>query len=57
LLSGESDPFDRIELLRREVRRLGEAELWTYPGVGHGLLPVLEDATDRIAAFVRRRTR
>ena len=24
-----------------------------YPGIRHGLLPVLDDAADRIAAFVR----
>jgi hypothetical protein len=26
----------------------------TYPRVGHGLEPVLDDALDRIAAFVKR---
>jgi uncharacterized protein len=57
LLSGDSDPFARIDLLRRSVRLLPRAQLWTYPGLGHGLLPVLEDAADRIAAFVRRSTR
>jgi predicted alpha/beta-hydrolase family hydrolase len=57
LLCGESDPFARIDLLRRAVRRLRHHELWTYPGVGHGLMPVLEDAADRIAAFVRRSIR
>jgi hypothetical protein len=25
----------------------------TFPGVGHGLLPVVDDAMDRVAAFVR----
>jgi predicted alpha/beta-hydrolase family hydrolase len=54
LLSGESDPFARIDLLRKAVRRLRHHELRTYPGVGHGLLPVLDDAAERIAAFVRR---
>lgn len=53
-LSGEADPFARIDLLRRAVRDLPNAELWTYPGVRHGLLPVVDDAADRIAAFVRR---
>ena len=53
LLSGESDPFARIELLREAVRRLPNAELVTYPRVGHGVGPVLEDALDRIAAFVK----
>jgi predicted alpha/beta-hydrolase family hydrolase len=54
LLSGESDPFARIDLLRLAVDRLHEADLVTYPGVGHGLKPVLEDALDRIASFYRR---
>lgn len=52
LLTGESDPFVRIELLRRAVVRLPRVELVTYPRVGHGLGPVLEDALDRIATFV-----
>src|SRR3954454_17810608 len=52
LLSGESDPFARIELLRAVVPRLAEAELVTYPGLGHTLKPVLEDALDRTAAFL-----
>ena len=53
-LSGESDPFARIELLKSSVRLLPQAELVTFPGVGHGLLPVIDDAMDRVAAFVRR---
>jgi predicted alpha/beta-hydrolase family hydrolase len=53
LLSGESDAFARLEPLRDVVKRLPNAELVTYPGVGHGLKPVLDDALDRIAAFVR----
>ena len=56
LLSGESDPFANITLLRRAVGRLPNAELVTYPGVGHGLGPVLDDALDRVAAFARERT-
>jgi predicted alpha/beta-hydrolase family hydrolase len=52
LLSGESDPFARIDLLRLAIGRLKNAELHVYPGVRHGLAPVLDDALDRIAAFV-----
>jgi predicted alpha/beta-hydrolase family hydrolase len=55
LLSGERDPFAKVDLLRREVRALRNAELVTYPGLGHGLLAVREDAAARIAAFLRRR--
>jgi predicted alpha/beta-hydrolase family hydrolase len=53
LLSGESDPFARIELLRRSVALLATAELVTYPRLGHTLKPVLDDALDRAAAFLR----
>jgi len=54
LLSGESDPFARIELLRRLVAQLPNAELVTYPKLGHTLRPVLDDALDRAAAFLDR---
>lgn len=53
LLSGESDPFARIELLRGAVGLLPDARLITYPRLGHTLRPVLEDVLDRAAAFVR----
>lgn len=54
LLSGESDPFARIELLRTGVGLLRDAELVTYPRLGHTLKPVLDDALDRAAAFLSR---
>lgn len=53
LLSGDRDPFARIALLHEAITQLPQAELHVYPGVGHGLRPVLDDATARIAAFVR----
>jgi predicted alpha/beta-hydrolase family hydrolase len=52
LLSGEADPFARIELLRAAVPLLRDAELVTYPKLGHTLKPVLEDALDRTARFL-----
>jgi predicted alpha/beta-hydrolase family hydrolase len=52
LLSGEADPFARIDLLRTAVGLLGRAELVTYPRLGHTLKPVLDDALDRAAAFL-----
>lgn len=53
LLSGESDPFARLELLHRAVdERLPHAQVVTYPKVGHGLKSVLEDALDQAAAFM-----
>jgi len=56
LLSGESDPFAEVGLLRRAVERLPDATLVTYPGVGHGLGGVLEDALDRVASFATEHT-
>jgi hypothetical protein len=53
LLSGEADPFSRIDLLRSSVGRLATAELVTYPRLGHTLKPVLDDALDRAAVFLR----
>jgi uncharacterized protein len=53
LLSGESDPFARVDLLRSSVQLLRKAQLVTFPGVGHGLLPVIDVAMDRVAEFVR----
>lgn len=53
LLSGEADPFAPLDLLREAVGRLREAELVTYPGVRHGIGPVLDDALDRVARFAR----
>jgi len=56
LLSGESDPFARIDLLRTAVARLPDARLVTYAGLGHGLMPVLAAALDEMDRFVRERT-
>jgi len=52
LLSGEADPFARIELLRVTVGLLPRAELVTYPRLGHTLRPVLDDVLDRVRVFV-----
>jgi hypothetical protein len=52
LLCGDRDPFARIELLQDAVERLPVAELVVYPGIRHGIGPVLDDALDRIAAWV-----
>lgn len=52
LLSGDRDPFAKVDLLRREVSLLPNAELVIYPGLGHGLLAVRKEAAARIAAFL-----
>jgi uncharacterized protein len=51
-LSGDADPFARMDLLRDRITLIGDAELVTYPHLGHTLKPVLEDALDRAAAFL-----
>src|ERR687895_728497 len=56
LLSGESDPFARIDLLREAVGQLPAATLVTFLGVGHGVEPVLEQALDEVDAFLRANT-
>jgi predicted alpha/beta-hydrolase family hydrolase len=53
LLSGEADPFAQVKLLRDAVKLLPRHELVTWPGLGHGVKPVLDDALDRVAAFLR----
>ncbi len=53
LLSGEADPFARLPLLRQAVDLLPDARLVTYPRVGHGLRPVLDEALAEAAAFLR----
>ena len=53
LLSGESDPFARIDLLRDAATRLGgPADLVTFPRLGHTLRPVLDEVLDRVADFL-----
>jgi pimeloyl-ACP methyl ester carboxylesterase len=53
LLSGDRDPFAKVGLLRDAVRRLPAAELIVYPGVGHGIGPVFDEAFDRVADFLK----
>ncbi len=53
LLSGDRDPFARIALLRDAAEQLPMARLVIYPGIGHGIGPVLGQALDEIADFVR----
>ncbi len=56
LLSGESDPFADIGLLRQAVKRLPNARLVTYPEQGHSLGRVLDAALDEVAAFIEANT-
>lgn len=56
LLSGEADPFARIDLLRTAVGRLGDATLRTWPRLGHGIGPVLDEAVEKVVRFLAART-
>lgn len=56
LLSGEADPFARIDLLRDAVGQLPSAKLVTYPGVGHGVGPVIDSALAEVDGFLRANT-
>ena len=55
LLSGDHDPFARIDLLRAAVRLLPDAELVAFAGDRHGLPIHRADAIDAAADFLRRR--
>jgi hypothetical protein len=52
VLSGDRDPFARIELLHDAVARLAHARLEIFSGQRHGLTAVRGAATDAIAAFL-----
>lgn len=56
-LSGESDPLARFDLLEQAVRRLPDATLRSWPGLGHSLVPVLDEAIDVLEAWLRERLR
>ena len=53
IMSGDRDPFARIDLLRAAMVRLPAGRLVVYPGLGHGLKPVLDDALDAVETFLR----
>jgi predicted alpha/beta-hydrolase family hydrolase len=51
-LSGDRDPFARIDLLREAVKLVPNARLQIFQGQGHGLLAVLDQALDVAAEFI-----
>jgi predicted alpha/beta-hydrolase family hydrolase len=53
VLSGDRDPFARVEELEGAVARLARAELHLYPGLRHGLREIADEVADRIEGFVR----
>ena len=51
-LSGDRDPFARLDLLKESVKLVPDSRLVIFPGQGHGLLAVLDQALDVAAEFV-----
>ena len=52
-MSGDRDPFARIDLLKKWTKVVPDARLEIFPGLGHGLLPVLDQALDVAADFIK----
>jgi len=52
-LSGDRDPFAKIDLLKKWVKVVPDARLEIFPGQGHGLLAVLDQALDVAADFIK----
>ena len=52
-LSGDKDPFARIDLLKEAIKTLPNARLEIFKGQGHGLLKVLDPALDIAAEFAK----
>ncbi|HVC75101.1 MAG TPA: alpha/beta family hydrolase [Candidatus Micrarchaeaceae archaeon] len=52
-LSGDRDPFARIDLLKKWVKTIPNARLEIFEGQGHGLLKVLDQALDVAANFLK----
>ena len=51
-LSGDRDPFARLDLLREAVKLVPNGRLEVFKGQGHGLLRVLDQALDVAAEFI-----
>lgn len=53
-LSGDRDPFARIDLLKTAMKSIRHARLQVFKDQGHGLLAVLDDALDVAVDFLHR---
>src|SRR4030081_3487357 len=51
-MSGDRDPFARIDLLKKWVKTIPNARLEIFEGQGHGLLKVLDQALDVAREFI-----
>ena len=56
-LSGDRDPFARLDLLKQKIKLIPDARLEVFKGQGHGLLAVLDDALDIAADFLQKNVR
>jgi dienelactone hydrolase len=56
-LSGDRDPFARLDLLKKYMKLIPSSRLEVFEGQGHGLLAVLDHALDVAAAFIRSEVR
>jgi predicted alpha/beta-hydrolase family hydrolase len=56
-LSGDRDPFAKIDLLREKIKLIRGARLVVFEGEGHGLLQVLDEALDVAADFLHKEVR
>src|SRR5205809_178469 len=52
-MSGDRDPFARIDLLKTSVKLVPRVRLEIFKGQGHGLLGVLDQALDVAADFLK----
>ena len=52
-MSGDRDPFARIELLKTWVKVVPNSRLEIFKGQGHGLLAVLDQALDVATDFIK----
>jgi uncharacterized protein len=53
-LSGDRDPFARLDLLKEKIKLIKGSRLVVFKGQGHGLLAVLDDALDTAAGFLQK---
>ena len=53
-MSGDRDPFAGIDLLREKIKLIQGAQLVVFPGQGHGLLRVLDQALDVATEFLNK---
>ncbi len=56
-LSGDRDPFARLDLLKSKIKLISDARLEVFKGQGHGLLAVLDDALDVATDFLQKNVR